>query len=474
MIRTLCLGVALSLAATCAGAAETPFPVRMLYAPGHFGNSYEVMGDHEFQEMLEEARWWGFNGYADWFDTVDCANPFEGRFCNMGDALWDKKRGFFKIAQDLGLETHLVITPNHVFLDQVGPNTAAETGDRIFGQLVCPSKPEGRAVILENYGHLLSELAEAGVRLNGINAAPYDYGGCACKACQPWILTFAKLVRDIHDIALRHHPGVELHCIGWWWSEEEHRLFADWADREIPGRVKSIALHIPYGETDVSGVPLPEGCERRAFVHIGYADQASPRDIYGHLGPVIAPARLEETVSALKAHGCAGVMAYSEGVYEDANKALLAGMGSGRYADADGVLRAYAQRHFAASPEQAPSVAEWLRQWGAPYSVDADAAELELETLWQPVLDKNWRAAQWAAKTRLMQAYHAIGAEGEWREERLAAVELFWRRQEALHRGIYGLGPLRHILNRRYSPFPWYKGYAEHLRRVAAETPDEG
>ena len=50
-----------------------------------------------------------------------------------------------------------------------------------------------------------------------------------------------------------------------------------------------MSLHIPYSATTVAGVRLPKGCQRWAFVHIGYADQANPRDIYGHFGPVAAP-----------------------------------------------------------------------------------------------------------------------------------------------------------------------------------------
>jgi hypothetical protein len=42
--------------------------------------------------------------------------------------------------------------------------------------------------------------------------------------------------------------------------------------------------------------------------------------------------------------GYDGFQAYSEGVFDDCNKMLLAGIGSGRYSEADAALRAYAQR----------------------------------------------------------------------------------------------------------------------------------
>jgi len=453
--------------------AEPPFALRALYAPGHFGNSYEVVGEREMRDLLAEAKHWGFNRYADWFDMDHCRDPFADRHYELGGALWDRKKAHFRSAQALGLACDLTITPNHVYLNQVRPDLAAEQGGRIFGQLLCPSKPEARDIILRNYENLFADLAKAGVHLDALWLAPYDFGGCACEACQPWILTFAKLSRDIHAIGTKYHPGLEMRFIGWWWSEEEHRLFADWADKEVPGVVKSIALHIPYGQTDVSDVPLPPGCERQAFVHIGYAEQAQPRDLYGHLGPVIAADRLAKTLAALKAHGCTGVMAYSEGVYEDVNKALLAGMVSGAFSEPDAVLRAYADRYFAADAQTAPLWSDWLTAWGRPYDVDASAALKQLDALCFPALRSDWRVRQWELKCRLLQHNAAIMAEQEWTPTRLEAVEAFWATQEELDRQVYGLGPLRHILGRRFSPMPWYKDWAKYVSEHPATQSGE-
>ena len=47
-----------------------------LYTPGHFGNWYEVAGEREMRRILAEAKEWGFTRYGDWFDTLDCVDPF--------------------------------------------------------------------------------------------------------------------------------------------------------------------------------------------------------------------------------------------------------------------------------------------------------------------------------------------------------------------------------------------------------------
>jgi len=449
---------------------DTPaFAVRELYAPAHFGNSYEVMGEREMRDLLAEAAHWGFNRYGDWFDTIDCSDPFADPHHNLARALWERKKANFRSAQSLGLACDLIITPNHVYADQCLPDLAATKASRVFGQLICPSKPKAREIILRNYENLFADLAKAGVCLSGICPGPYDYGGCACDDCEPWILTFAQLMREIYAIGERHHPGLEAHFVGWWWSDEEHRLFAEWADREAPGWVKSLYLHIPYGATDVSGVPLPAGCERRAFVHIGYAEEASPRDVYGHLGPVIAADRLTQTVADLRAHGCTGWMAYSEGVSDDVNKALLAGMSAGRLGDADGVLAAYAQRYFDADAQAAKLWAHWLKSWGRPFEVDVEEAAPTLVRLVQLSPESLWRLRQWEAKAELVRLHRGIGDGDEWTAERLAKVEDFWAAQERLQRDIWGLGPVRHVFARRFTPLPWYKSWAAYQAAHAQE-----
>lgn len=448
-------------------ASAPPFAMRVLYAPAHFGNSYEVMGEYEMRAYLAECKQWGFNRYADWFDTVDCTDPAADRFHHlMGTVLWERKKTNFRSAQELGLACDLVITPNHVFADQCGAGVAAVPGERVFGQLVCPSKPEGRAIILRNYEYLFSDLAKSGVRLNALWPCPYDYGGCACDACKPWILTFAKLSRDIYDIAAKYHPGIEMRMIGWWWTAEEHQLFREWADREAPGWVKSIALHIPYGDLDVGNVALPQGCERQAFLHIGYADGTKPMDIYGQFGPVVAADRIEKTLAALKAHGCTGFMAYSEGVFEDVNKALAAGLGSGGYASPNDVLAAYVKRYFGADDASADSWVPWLRNWGQPFAVDAAAASEKLNALVPEKDGIPWRLRQWMLKLDLLKAHNAIMALNEWTPQRLALADEFWRRYEVIEREVWGLGTTRGCLGRNGRDFPWYQEWVQQKSAV--------
>ncbi|MDI6827521.1 MAG: hypothetical protein QME62_03445 [Armatimonadota bacterium] len=436
---------------------------RELYAPGHFGNWYEVMAPYEAEEMLREAKYWGFNAYGDWLDAADLKDPHDNprREYLLPQVLWERKQEFYRIAQKLGFQTNMVITPNHVYLNQVSPDIAADRKDRRFfgGQLICPSKPKGREIILNNHRNLFKDLRSNGVSLDSISGCPFDYGGCSCSECSPWILTFGKLMVEIHELAREYFPRIQTRLIGWWWTAEEHKMFKEWADSEHKGRFVSLAEHILYGETRPNPeFVLPEGCDIHAFIHIGYAEKANPRDVYGAWGPVIASNRLSRTVYELKGIGCTGFQAYSEGCLDDVNKALLGALSSGKASDAKAVLSEYAERYFGAKGADKSRWASWLAEWGEPFTRDVAKARKEFDQLAKKA-QSGWRLKQWEAKLRIFEANAEVQSGKEWDEKRRASAERFFLEREKLFRGLWGLGPVRHVLNARYHPPPWYKEF---------------
>ncbi len=445
---------------------------REIYCPAHFGNSYEVMGRGEMRAHLAELVHWGFTRYSDWFDTQNLSDPYVNtRHYDLAHALWDRKRAAFQSAQAVGLETSLVITPNHVFADQVTPdNAAVKDESHVFGQLVCPSKPGVRRLIRDNHTNLFADLARCGVRLRAIACCPYDYGGCLCEHCQPWIVTFAELMRDIHAAARVHHPEVEMHAIGWWWQPAEHDDFARWAEAEAPGAVASIALHIPYGEVAPAQVTMPAGTARRAFLHNGYSDLSeTPRDVYGKWGPVIAGGRIPATLQGLVRSGADGYMAYSEGLYEDVNIALLGALSSGLATNATAAVAAYAERHFVVDAATAADWARWLLAFSRPFQADL----AELRRTWRSLVAAarpSWRLEQWAGKLRLLELHARIGEGDDWPASRIALGDEWLAVTEHLQRHVWGLGPVRHIFSEKFLMPAWFDGY----RRAAGLPGDTG
>lgn len=437
---------------------NTPlFPTRTLYAPGHFANSYEVMGDQEYRARLTEWKGWGFNEYATWFNPANCADPYVEPLYELGQSHRVSIKQHFRIAEEVGLPCVLLITPNVVFQEQCQPDVEATKSGRIFGQLVCPSNPSGREIILRNHENWLRDLAEAGVKLHALTGCPYDNGGCACESCTPWLVTFGELCREIFVIAEKYHPGIEMRMVGWWWQAEEHRVFAEWADAHAPGWVKSITQHIPYEDHDVADVPLPKGCARQAFVHISYAEASEPRDSYAHLGPVIGAERLERTVRALHARGCTGWMAYSEGVFDDVNKRVLANLSAGLRENSTEILRDYVSEYLAPATARIDEWVAWLQRWGWPFDNDTTQSLADLAKLHDEAATDHWRFRQWELKAELMHQHSLVKVAGENTPAGREAIEGFWAVHEKIMRGVYGLGPQRHGFAKYFSPVFWQK-----------------
>ena len=201
--------------------------VRELYCPSHFGNSYEVALKNEMRGIMSEAKSWGFNRFSDWFDTIDLYDVYHKKhnLFNMPETMWERKFQNYQIASGLGYELNLVITPNHVFSDQVTKENEAVKSDVFFGQLVCPSRPGVTEIILDNYRNLFSGFADRGLNLTAISAFSYDYGECACNRCRPWIVTFGRLTMAEADAEVRRHKewnAARLKATQGFWDAKEY------------------------------------------------------------------------------------------------------------------------------------------------------------------------------------------------------------------------------------------------------------
>lgn len=456
--------------------------LREAYCPAHFGNSYEAMWPLEMAQYLDELKYWGFNRYGDWMTATDSCDPYRS------DATWNlpmellaRKKDAFRHAMQIGLDNNLILTPNHVYLDQLRPELLAVKEPRIFGQLLCPSIPEARAIILDNIDRQLKDMAASGVELSAFTAFAYDYGGCACDKCAPWILTFAGLVSDIHDIARRYFPDIEPWMCAWWWTSEEYDALLAWAEREKKEWLKAIVFHIVYNQTSFYETAVPEGCRKVSFIQNNYSDKVSFEagkdeggfgDIYGRFGPSIGVQRIPKTLEETAKQGATGFQIYSEGVFDDVNKVLTASLASGQATSVDDVLREYAMRYFGANATDAARWAQWLAQWGDRSQVSLEEAEREFAELASQA-DSTWRLEQWRSKLHLEKLDRAILASGSaWDAGRLQLAAQFWAEKERLYRHVYGLGPVRHILSRQLFQPAWYESWLQHtdpaLKKKAA------
>ena len=107
--------------------------------PGHFGNSYELL--NEMREVLAEA----LSGAS--IATATGSTWTIAKILRLRPHLWAGRcpLGRKKInyaSRRPGPAPRSGLTPNHVYLDQCLPELLAVKGGRVFGQLICPSKPK--------------------------------------------------------------------------------------------------------------------------------------------------------------------------------------------------------------------------------------------------------------------------------------------------------------------------------------------
>jgi hypothetical protein len=285
----------------------------------------------------------------------------------------------------------------------------------------------------------------------------------------------AELFVEQLAIAREYFADVTPRLIGWWVTEEEHELLAEWADEHAPGLFASCALYIKYGETRPAGHPrLPEGCEPHAFVHVGYNTTPTiPKDVYGIWGPVVAPERLEGTHRDLATFGCTGYVTYDEGAFDDCNRAIWAALTSGHAESAREVLEEYARRYFDAD-DDAAQWADWIARWQEPWEVDLRSAREEFERLAGRLAEGfvvseegrlssrlNWRVAQWEGKLRLIELDTRLREIADWDGDALALAGEFLDERQWLQRHCWGLGPLRHAIHPHFQQPTWWQDYLE-------------
>jgi len=163
-------------------------------------------------------------------------------------------------------------------------------------------------------------------------------------------------------------------------------------------------------------------------------------------------------------------MAYSEGQCDDLNKALFAGLGSGKFKTAHEVLTAYASRHFGTDDETSAVWARWLAAWGRPFHRDMDKAKAELVELLKNTPKRDApRVREWVLKTELFDIDRQIGDGDNWTPKRLELVERYLQTREKIRRGIWGLGPHREIFARKSINTTWHTSWANHQRDEARQ-----
>jgi hypothetical protein len=317
LLHTAKYGDGSMLADVPEGIDRPKIPDRVLYLAVHMSNSYEAQPASAIFPIIEEAALWGTNGISVWFNETQHNDPFNDQVEDAPvRALWDKEKALLRFAQDLGLKPGYVLSANDLYINQVTPEIVAKGTDSNRNvPLACPSTKGGRAIILHNKENLFRDMAQAGIRLDNVLIFPYDNGGCFCGRCRPWILTFMKLSEDIAGVLRRYHPSARCYVTDWHWTDNEAEVVTDYLNARKPIWLAGI------WKDDRHPMDRFSGLDRRYSI-LGFLD-ITMIDDWGALGANPFPNRLRSIFHDVQA-GISGYMAYSEGIFDDFNKAVAA------------------------------------------------------------------------------------------------------------------------------------------------------
>jgi predicted esterase len=344
------------------GASVPAKPLRGIYFATHFRNWYEEAPVEEVQRYVEDMSLWGVNSYLVWFG-IDAYNGIDDP---KAQAMLARLRVLLKTVKDLGMNTGLGCVANDAYANSPVELRADSTvghdgyhlnwlGGALFnlGPELCPSKPGVPELEIQYCKDKFDAFKDIGLDLWFI--APYDNGGCTCTKCAPWGVNGYLRMAELEARAyLKAFPKGQVVLSTWYfdkWIDGEWKGITDKFNAKKPDWLHYImaddygGVYPPYplAHGAPGGFPLLNFPEISMYAHYPW----------GGYGAIPLPKYLQKLWDATKGMASGG-FPYSEGVFEDVNKAMCAQLYWDPKKPTTKTMREYAAYHF--SPEVADDV----------------------------------------------------------------------------------------------------------------------
>lgn len=327
-------------------------PVRGIYFATHFHNFYHEAPLGEIETYLEDLALWGINSLIVWFDL----HEYHGFHDPAAQAMVERLRAILQAACAVGMSPGTAVLANEGYADS--PPQMRATWGRGETHLpahyhveLCPNEPGAIALMLRWTEQRLEAFADLGLEYLWI--WPHDQGGCCCSRCHPWggngFLTIAEPVARLFR---QMCPQGKVVLSTWYFDQ---CMTGEWeglarAFRERPDWVDYL-LADAHGGTPFPAYPLehgvPGGLPLLGFPEISMYGFCP----WGGFGANPYPSIIERSWAQCR-ELVEGGWPYSEGIFEDLNKAVCAGLYWSPERPVQDIVREYAAYEFA------PQVAE--------------------------------------------------------------------------------------------------------------------
>ncbi len=314
--------------------------LRGMYFASHFHNWYHSAPEPEISRYMEDLALWGVNAVMVIFPMINLQDWNDPQ----AEPAMAMVRQYAKTARGLGLQfatginnTMFIGAPKGIRATPL-PDPTHRRGNS--GHPICPSHPEGHTYLMDNARQLFEKLSDAGLDI--LVHWPYDEGGCACEKCQPWGSNgYLKLSRDMTELGRKYFPNLKSVLSTWMFDtppEGEWQGLTDALAREN-GWVDYI---LADSHEDFPRYPIDSGVPGKLpllnFPEISMWGNWP----WGGVGAHPLPSRFQRLWDQVK-QAVQGGFPYSEGIYEDMNKAVVVQF----YWDRDRTARATLEEYSA-------------------------------------------------------------------------------------------------------------------------------
>ncbi len=304
----------------CTGSSAPEKRIRGIYLATHFHNFYNDAPIETVAAYIEELALWGYNALQVWFDM----HHYTGINDPKAVAMTARLKQLLAAGRAVGMKSGLTMLANESYNN----TPKALRSERInwtgfYGCEICPSKPGGTALILQQREEMLKVFGNMGLEIDYIWLWPYDQGGCSCEDCRPWGANgFLKLTKRLAALIHELLPRTRLVLSTWLFDFEEQDK-GEWKgltkafEAEKPWVDYIMAdSHTKYPRYLLSH-PVPGGLPLLNFPEISMWENYP----WGGYGANPLPLRFEKLWREI-AHLTSGGYPYSEGKFEDFNKVL--------------------------------------------------------------------------------------------------------------------------------------------------------
>lgn len=343
-------------------------PVRGIYCSTHFHNFYHAAPIEEVTAYIEGLALWGCNALAVRFNM----SHFTGMDDPAASAMTTRLHDILGAARRVGMRTGLLATANEAF--RGAPESLRAPRSWLGAEnCLCPAHPEGLAMILDHRRQVLEALRETS--LDFLVLWPYDEGGCPCPACSPWgTVGYPRLGRRVAELVKAIHPRAAIVLSTWCFDFGETtgelaglwealKTDADWIDYIMADAHNDFPYFvIKHG--------APADKPMLNFMEISMHDMYP----FGGFGANPIPRAIQRKWD-MSRDLLAGGFPYSEGIFEDMNKAMALQLFWTPEMPVLDALRVYAAFEFgAAAAEDVARAAELLEDSLQPFDHNFDRA----------------------------------------------------------------------------------------------------